>query len=71
MIISVRMNENLGHFVFPKAVLISKGIVSREGKSGKEVFGFILLGTIPLASKQLKPRLGKVIILFLSLKKRP
>ena len=35
MIISVRMNENLGHFVFPKAVLISKGIVSKEGKSGK------------------------------------
>lgn len=35
MIISVRDSENLGQFIFPKAVLVSKGIVSKNEKGGK------------------------------------
>jgi hypothetical protein len=35
MIISVRDSENFGQFIFPKSVLIAKGIVSQNGKGGK------------------------------------
>jgi hypothetical protein len=35
MIISVRDSENFGQFIFPKSVLVSKGIVSKNGKGGK------------------------------------
>lgn len=38
MIISVRDSENFGQFVFPKAVLVSKGIISLNGKGGKRGF---------------------------------
>lgn len=34
-VISVRQDERLGQFVFPKTVLVEKGIVSKEGKGGK------------------------------------
>ena len=33
--VSVRDAEHFGQFVFPKAVLYEKGIVSKDGKSGK------------------------------------
>lgn len=35
MIISVRDSENFGQFIFPKLVLVSKGIVSKNEKGGK------------------------------------
>ncbi|WP_291134708.1 MepB family protein [Flavobacterium sp. UBA7663] len=35
MIISVRDSENFGQFIFPKSVLVAKGIVSQNGKGGK------------------------------------
>ncbi len=35
MIISVRDSENFGQFIFPKSVLIAKGIVSQNEKGGK------------------------------------
>ena len=35
MIISVRDSENFGQFIFPKSVLVSKGIVSKNEKGGK------------------------------------
>ena len=35
LIISVRDSENFGQFIFPKSVLVSKGIVSKNGKGGK------------------------------------
>jgi hypothetical protein len=35
MIISVRDSEKFGQFIFPKSVLVSKGIVSKNGKGGK------------------------------------
>ena len=41
MIISVRDSENFGQFIFPKSVLIAKGIVSQndnEGKRGIRVY---------------------------------
>lgn len=34
-IISVRRSEQFGQFVFPKAVLYEKGVISNEGKGGK------------------------------------
>jgi hypothetical protein len=34
-VISTRTDTNFGHFVFPKAVLLSKGIISGNGKEGK------------------------------------
>ncbi len=34
-VISVRTPEHFGQFVFPKAVLEEKGIISHEGKGGK------------------------------------
>lgn len=34
-IISVRTSEHFGQFVFPKAVLCEKGILSKNGKEGK------------------------------------
>jgi hypothetical protein len=35
MIISVRDSENFGQFIFPKSVLVAKGIVSQNEKGGK------------------------------------
>ena len=35
MIVSVRDSENFGQFIFPKSVLVSKGIVSQNEKGGK------------------------------------
>ena len=35
MIISVRDSENSGQFIFPKSVLVAKGIVSQNEKGGK------------------------------------
>jgi hypothetical protein len=35
LIISVRDSENFGQFIFPKSVLVSKGIVSQNEKGGK------------------------------------
>lgn len=37
-VISVRDSENFGQFVFPKTVLEQKGIISKNGKSGKRGF---------------------------------
>ena len=34
-IFSVSTQEHFGQFIFPKAVLVEKGIVSKEGKGGK------------------------------------
>jgi len=35
IIITSRDGEKLGHFVFPKSILIEKGIISTSGKGGK------------------------------------
>lgn len=35
VIISSRSNENLGQFIFPKAILVEKGIISGKNKTGK------------------------------------
>jgi hypothetical protein len=35
LIISVRDSENFGQFIFPKSVLLAKGILSQNGKGGK------------------------------------
>lgn len=35
MIISVRDSENFGQFIFPKSVLVAKGIISQNEKGGK------------------------------------
>ena len=35
MIISVRDSENFGQFIFPKSVLVVKGIISQNEKGGK------------------------------------
>ena len=35
LIISVRDSENFGQFIFPKSVLVSKGIISQDEKGGK------------------------------------
>ena len=35
LVVSVRSGEKLGQFVFPKAVLCERGIVSKEGHGGK------------------------------------
>ena len=35
LIISVRDSENFGQFIFPKSVLIAKGIISQNEKGGK------------------------------------
>lgn len=34
-VISVRTSQHFGQFVFPKAILLEKGILSKEGKGGK------------------------------------
>lgn len=35
IVIIVKSEPNLGQFIFPKAVLLQKGIISRNGKGGK------------------------------------
>lgn len=35
LVICTRTKENLGQFVFPKSVLIEKGVFSKNGKGGK------------------------------------
>lgn len=35
IIITARSGENLGQFIFPKSVLSEKGIITKNGKSGK------------------------------------
>ncbi len=35
MIISVRDHENFGQFIFPKTILMQKGVISQNGQSGK------------------------------------
>ena len=35
LILSVRDSENFGQFIFPKSVLVSKGIISQNTKGGK------------------------------------
>ena len=37
-VVNVRTDNALGQFVFPKSVLIKKGILSTEGKEGKRAF---------------------------------
>lgn len=37
-IVNVRTESNFGQFVFPKAVLITKGIISTDKKEGKRAF---------------------------------
>ena len=34
-VVSVRSADRFGQFVFPKAILCEKGVVSKEGKGGK------------------------------------
>lgn len=34
-VVSVRSNEHVGQFVFPKMILYEKGILSKNGKGGK------------------------------------
>jgi len=35
LIVSVRHKDQLGQFVFPKYVLYSRGVISKDGKDGK------------------------------------
>ena len=37
-VVNVRTENNFGQFVFPKSVLIKKGIISTEKKEGKRAF---------------------------------
>ena len=37
-IVNVRIEKEFGQFVFPKSVLIQKGIISTESKDGKRAF---------------------------------
>ncbi len=37
-VVNVRSGSQLGHFVFPKSVLIEKGIISTDKKDGKRAF---------------------------------
>lgn len=37
-VVNVRTENEFGQFVFPKSVLISKGILSRDNKGGKRAF---------------------------------
>tara|TARA_R110001583_G_scaffold16737_3_gene68478 strand:- start:21197 stop:21697 length:501 start_codon:yes stop_codon:yes gene_type:complete len=37
-IVNVRMENQFGQFVFPKSILIKKGIISTETKEGKRAF---------------------------------
>jgi len=37
-IVNVRTDNKLGQFVFPKSILITKGIISTEHKEGKRAF---------------------------------
>lgn len=37
-VVNIRADNKLGQFVFPKAVLINKGIVSTDKKEGKRAF---------------------------------
>ncbi len=35
IIITTKCDEKMGHFIFPKAVLVNKGVVTTKGKGGK------------------------------------
>ncbi len=35
LVVNVRTKEHFGQFVFPKAILLQKGVVARAGKGGK------------------------------------
>ena len=37
-VVNIRFEEKFGQFVFPKAVLIKKGIISTKNKEGKRAF---------------------------------
>ncbi len=35
VLITSKSNEHIGQFIFPKSILVEKGIISRNGKGGK------------------------------------
>ena len=54
VVINTRDKQRFGQFVFPKAVLFSKGVFSGNNKKGNERFGFIHLGMLLLVSRHSK-----------------
>lgn len=38
VVVNVKAENHLGQFIFPKAVLIERGIISQESKEGKRAF---------------------------------
>ena len=52
-VVNVKSNYLFGQFVFPKAVLISQGIISTKNKEGKRAFRVYPIWDIP-ESKQAK-----------------
>lgn len=50
--VNVGTEKEFGQFVFPKSVLIKKGIISTEKKKERELFEFIRIGTLPKINKR-------------------
>lgn len=63
-VISVRDSEHLGQFVFPKAILCEKGIVSNEGKGGKRAMRIYPPWDIPDSRQAKKTQAWQMLYFF-------
>jgi hypothetical protein len=53
-VVTVKFNNLLGQFVFPKAVLIQQGIISTKNKEGKRAFRVYSIWDIPKSEQAKK-----------------
>lgn len=53
-IINIASKNNLGHFVFPKSVLLKKGIISTNNKEGKRGFRVYPIWDIVISKQALQ-----------------
>src|SRR5690606_9985261 len=60
VVISVRYDNYFGQFVFPKSVLVAKGIVSANGKEGKRAFRVYPSWDIPTNKQAEKTQLWQL-----------
>ncbi len=54
LIISVRTNNRLGQFIFPKSLLFKHGIISKNGNGGKRAIRVYLPWDVPTSSQARK-----------------
>jgi hypothetical protein len=63
-VVNVRHGAHLGQFVFPKSVLVEKGIVSKLGKGGKRAMRIYPSWCIPDNSQAQKTQAWQLLYFF-------